>query len=79
MLTTEQERVLGELDQMDLDNHCLVSPEEVDRQLDELGIDWQLWGSGPASATPVGGATIGPPSCSYDGNSPCASCDCCQT
>lgn len=84
MLSTDQIETLDGLSDKAVDAAVLVPPEEVDRIVavreskPDVYDRWNVWNSTVGNSVPVvSGSAQSPPDCQQDGNSPCASCDCC--
>lgn len=84
MLSESQISLMDELTDEFVDSQIVVDESQVDlimAQIDstpDIYEKWNVWNSSSGSSSPVlSGSAQSPPSCQQDGNSPCASCDCC--
>lgn len=84
MLNESQVALLEQLTDEFVDGQTIVDEEQVVSIIEEIESNpnvydrWNVWNSTPGASTPVtSGSSQIPPACQQDGNSPCASCDCC--
>lgn len=83
-LTKSQIDLLDTLTDEFVDDKTILDDESVDIFMDQIDSDqfiyekWDIFASTVSSSAPViSGSSQSPPSCDQNGNSPCASCDCC--
>lgn len=84
MLTESQVALLDQLTDEFVDDQIIVDEEQVEVVMQDIKSNpniydrWNVWNATLGASTPVvSGSSLIPPDCQFDGNSPCASCDCC--